>query len=87
VTSILELPITEASAKVRTGGPLDDEEDYALPHWAGVIPLQVLALPPIADERLTTSIAMPSHIAEYRLPDERDEDSVHRGTPLESAAK
>ena len=87
VTSILELLITEVSAKVRTGGPLDDEEDYALPHWAGVIPLQVLALPPIADARLTASIAMPTHIAEYRHADERDDDSAHRGTLLQSAAK
>ena len=40
-TSILSLPIDEASAKVRTGPPVDDEEDYALPAWAGVVPLSI----------------------------------------------
>jgi len=81
-TAILELPISEASAKVRTGGPLDDEEDYALPLWAGVIPLRTDALIPIADPRLTPGIAMPSHISEYRSPDTRVA-SAHDGTPLE----
>ncbi len=38
-TAVLAIPIDEASAKVRSGGPMDDEEDYALPAWAGVIPL------------------------------------------------
>lgn len=82
-TSILELPITEASAKVRTGGPLDDEEDYALPHWAGVIPLRTDALLPTADSRLTPTIAMPPHISEYRAPDGRVAGSAHDGAPFE----
>ena len=82
-TSILELPITEASAKVRTGGPLDDEEDYALPHWAGVIPLRTDALIPITDSRLTSEIAMPRHISEYRSPDARAPGCAHDGVPLE----
>ena len=81
-TAILEVPITEASAKVRSGGPLDDEEDYALPYWAGVIPLRTDALIPIADSRLTPGIAMPRHISEYRAPDTRVA-SAHDGTPLE----
>lgn len=51
-TTVLSLPITEASAKVRSGPPIDDEEDYALPYWAGVIPLRTIALPPEADARL-----------------------------------
>jgi nitroimidazol reductase NimA-like FMN-containing flavoprotein (pyridoxamine 5'-phosphate oxidase superfamily)/GNAT superfamily N-acetyltransferase len=82
-TSILELPITEASAKVRIGGPLDDEEDYALPHWAGVIPLRTEALSPIADSRLTPGIAMPRNISEYRPPDARVVGCAHDGTPVE----
>jgi nitroimidazol reductase NimA-like FMN-containing flavoprotein (pyridoxamine 5'-phosphate oxidase superfamily)/GNAT superfamily N-acetyltransferase len=82
-TSILELPITEASAKVRTGGPLDDEEDYALPFWAGVIPLRTDALIPITDSRLTSEIAMPRHISEYRSPDARSPGFAHDGVPLE----
>jgi nitroimidazol reductase NimA-like FMN-containing flavoprotein (pyridoxamine 5'-phosphate oxidase superfamily)/GNAT superfamily N-acetyltransferase len=82
-TSILELPITEASAKLRTGGPIDDEEDYALPYWAGVIPLRTDALVPLADSRLTPGIAMPPHISEYRAPDARVLGSAHDGAPLE----
>src|SRR5271166_276135 len=82
-TSILELQITEASAKVRTGGPLDDEEDYALPVWAGVIPLRTEALFPYPDERLNAAIAMPPHISEYRPPDARALGSAHDGAPFE----
>lgn len=49
-TLVLALPLSEASAKVRTGGPIDDEEDYALPVWAGVIPIALTKGEPIADE-------------------------------------
>lgn len=48
-TLVLALPIEEASAKIRTGGPIDDEEDYALPVWAGVVPLQVVRGEPVQD--------------------------------------
>lgn len=48
-TLVLALPIDEASAKIRTGGPVDDEEDYALPVWAGVLPLALKPGEPIAD--------------------------------------
>jgi uncharacterized protein len=82
-TSILELPINEASAKVRTGGPLDDEEDYALPIWAGVIPLRTAAMLPIADPILNPAVAMPQHISEYRAPDARALGSAHDGAPFE----
>src|SRR5262249_50230855 len=50
-TLVLRLPIEEASAKVRTGPPIDDEEDYALPVWAGVLPLSIVPGSPIADPR------------------------------------
>ncbi|HVN29439.1 MAG TPA: pyridoxamine 5'-phosphate oxidase family protein, partial [Candidatus Binataceae bacterium] len=82
-TSILELPINEASAKVRTGGPLDDEEDYALPVWAGVIPLRSQAMLPVADPMLNPAVAIPPHISEYRAPDARESGSAHDGTPFE----
>ena len=59
-TRVLVLPVSEASAKVRTGGPLDDEADYALPCWAGVVPLRVTALPPVPDARLTSSAPPPA---------------------------
>src|ERR1700751_6100285 len=48
-TSVLKLPLAEASAKVRTGPPVDDEEDYALPVWAGVVPLSLRAQAPVPD--------------------------------------
>ncbi len=65
-TALLALPIEEASAKVRTGPPLDDEEDYELSAWAGVIPLQLSAGEPEPDPRLTPGAAVPPHIAGYR---------------------
>lgn len=57
-TSVLALTIEEATAKVRTGGPVDDEEDYALPIWAGVLPIQQQYAAPIADERLPEGVAL-----------------------------
>ena len=58
-TTILRLPLDEASAKLREGPPLDDEEDYAWPVWAGVIPLQPQWGEPIPDPRLAPGFAMP----------------------------
>ena len=65
-TSVLSLELTEASAKVRSGPPLDDEEDYSLPVWAGVIPLQVSSGAPLNDPRLPDGIAVPSYANNYR---------------------
>jgi uncharacterized protein len=65
-TSVLSLPLTEASAKVRTGPPLDDEEDYSLPVWAGVIPLKMVAQAPIKDPKLPEEIITPAYANEYR---------------------
>jgi uncharacterized protein len=70
-TSVLSIPIEEASAKLRSGGPIDDEADYALPVWAGEIPFSTTALAPVADSRLIPSTPVPAHIAEYRLPGNR----------------
>src|SRR5256885_10444789 len=56
LTTVLSLPLKEASAKVRTGPPLDDEEDYNLPVWAGVIPLRFVADMPVDDLRLLANI-------------------------------
>src|SRR5437660_8770755 len=64
-TTVLSLPIEEGSAKIRTGPPLDDEEDYALPVWAGVIPLKVVAETPIADPRLPANTPIPDYAARY----------------------
>jgi uncharacterized protein len=65
-TSILRLPLEEVSAKIRTGPPEDDAPDYALPIWAGVIPLQLVPGAPIRDERCDPSIPTPAYAAHYR---------------------
>jgi uncharacterized protein len=68
-TSVFAIAIEEASAKVRTGPPLDDEEDYALGAWAGVIPLGSRAGFPEPDPRLRAEIEPPSYVTDYRRPD------------------
>jgi hypothetical protein len=55
-TSVLALPLEEVSAKVRTGGPVDDEEDYSLPVWAGVVPVRAALGEPVPDGRLLSGI-------------------------------
>jgi len=67
-TTLVSLPITEVSAKIRCGPASDDEQDYSLPIWAGVIPLELRAAPPLADEKLPTSILTPDYITAYRRP-------------------
>jgi uncharacterized protein len=64
-TLVMRLPITEFSAKVRQGPPIDDEEDYAFPTWAGVIPLQMVAAPPVPDPRLDSARAAPAYAQHY----------------------
>jgi len=64
-TTVLSLPLEEVSAKVRTGPPLDDEEDYSLEVWAGVLPLKLVAGEPVKDPVLKTGIAPPSHLFKY----------------------
>ena len=67
-TRVLVLEIEEASAKVRAGGPKDDESDLALPHWAGVIPLRLVAGAPQPEPDLAPGIAAPSYAESYRRP-------------------
>jgi nitroimidazol reductase NimA-like FMN-containing flavoprotein (pyridoxamine 5'-phosphate oxidase superfamily) len=64
-TTVLAIPLDEVSAKVRTGPPLDDEEDYALPVWAGVLPLELTPKTPLADDRLPKEIAIPGYVLAY----------------------
>src|SRR5579862_8747081 len=64
-TLVLRLPIEEFSAKVRQGPPIDDEEDYAFPAWAGVIPLQMVAGAPINDPRLDPATPVPDYARAY----------------------
>jgi len=65
-TRVLWIPILEASAKVRTGPPIDSVEDQALPHWAGVLPLRMLPGAPIADPQLGPGIAVPATVSNYK---------------------
>jgi nitroimidazol reductase NimA-like FMN-containing flavoprotein (pyridoxamine 5'-phosphate oxidase superfamily) len=64
-TSILRLPLSEVSAKMRTGDVQDDEEDYALPVWAGVLPIRLAASEPIRDERCDASLAVPASVTNF----------------------
>jgi nitroimidazol reductase NimA-like FMN-containing flavoprotein (pyridoxamine 5'-phosphate oxidase superfamily) len=64
-TIVLSVPLEEVSAKVRTGPPIDDEEDYALPVWAGVLPLDLTPRAPLADPRLPTEIPVPEYVRKY----------------------
>jgi len=66
VTMVLSLPLNEASAKVRSGPPLDDEEDYALRIWAGVLPLGLDAHAPLPDPQSPAGIPTPSYVRFYR---------------------
>jgi len=65
-TSVLKLPIDEASAKIRTGDPIDDDEDYSLDVWAGVIPLEMTPSSPISDSKLKRGIEAPEYVSRYR---------------------
>ena len=65
-TAVLEFSIEEASAKVRTGPPIDDAEDYVLPVWAGILPLEVRAGTPIPDPQLTANLEVPDYVRRYR---------------------
>jgi nitroimidazol reductase NimA-like FMN-containing flavoprotein (pyridoxamine 5'-phosphate oxidase superfamily) len=67
-TSVLALPIVEGSAKVRVGPPIDDEEDLALPCWAGVIPIGLRTEPPIPDPHLDVACVLPDHVSRYARP-------------------
>jgi uncharacterized protein len=64
-TNVLEFSIDEASAKVRSGPPLDDENDYALPVWAGILPLEMRCKPPIPDDKLIDGVAVPDYVLHY----------------------
>jgi nitroimidazol reductase NimA-like FMN-containing flavoprotein (pyridoxamine 5'-phosphate oxidase superfamily) len=64
-TTVLALPLEEVSAKVRTGPPIDDEEDYSMDIWAGVLPLKVVAGAPVNDPRLPESVEPPSYALQY----------------------
>jgi nitroimidazol reductase NimA-like FMN-containing flavoprotein (pyridoxamine 5'-phosphate oxidase superfamily) len=67
-TLVLALPLEEGSAKIRTGPPIDEEEDYALDCWAGVIPVSLATGAPIDDPRLKPGTEVPAYASDYRRP-------------------
>lgn len=71
-TSVLKLPLREVSAKVRKGPPEDDAEDYALPVWAGVIPMRLVADAPERDPRCDEALPVPAYAARFERPSQTD---------------
>jgi len=65
-TLVLSIPLHEASAKVRTGPPKDDEDDYDLPVWAGELPLRVVVGEPVPDPRLSPEIKLSNSVQQLR---------------------
>ena len=65
-TAVLKLPIDEASAKIRRGGPIDDGVDLELPVWAGQLPFALVPEPPIGDPRVVDGVAVPPYVTKYR---------------------
>ena len=70
-TTVLALPLREASAKIRTGNPVDDEADYQMNIWAGVLPVATSFGNPLPDPQLNPDIKLPEYIATYRRPLEK----------------
>ena len=66
-TTVLSMPLTEASAKLRSGPPGDDEEDYALPIWAGIVPIGLRVMPPVPDPRNLAGLKAPAHATDLKL--------------------
>jgi nitroimidazol reductase NimA-like FMN-containing flavoprotein (pyridoxamine 5'-phosphate oxidase superfamily) len=64
-TTVVAMPIESASAKIRSGPPGDDEEDYALPVWAGVVPIRQQISVPLPDPLLSKGIEVPDYMADF----------------------
>jgi uncharacterized protein len=64
-TTVLRMGLDEASAKIRSGPPVDDPADVPLPVWAGVVPLRQVASPPVAEERVPVGVAVPGYLRDY----------------------
>lgn len=66
-TAVLSLPIREASAKIRSQGPVDDEADYDLPIWAGTVPVRIKLMAPQPDSRNLDGLVVPDHVRDLRV--------------------
>jgi nitroimidazol reductase NimA-like FMN-containing flavoprotein (pyridoxamine 5'-phosphate oxidase superfamily) len=75
-TTIVEVPIESATAKLRTGPPKDDAEDYAMDVWAGVLPLTLRLLDPVDDPRLKSGVARPPYLKTYLRPTSTDDTDL-----------
>lgn len=64
-TLVVSIPVDSASAKVRTGGPVDDDADYALDVWAGVVPIKQQFLAAVPDEKLKEGVSLPDYLRDY----------------------
>jgi hypothetical protein len=81
-TRVVSIRIDDASAKVRVGPPLDEDEDYGLPVWAGVLPLREMPLAPVQDERQEEDVPLPEYVAQYRRAP--SESPAQAGTAIRS---
>ena len=66
-TTVFSMPIDEGSAKIRSGPPVDDDEDYSLPIWAGVLPVSQILHDPVSDPKNLDGLEVPTHIRDYKL--------------------
>jgi hypothetical protein len=66
-TTVLRIGLEETSAKIRSGGPKDDEEDVSLPVWAGVLPVRLVPQEPVTEERVPEHVALPEYVRHHRL--------------------
>ncbi|MCZ6869623.1 MAG: hypothetical protein O7G84_08990, partial [Gammaproteobacteria bacterium] len=76
-TGVVRLALDEASIKVREGGPIDLEDDYAAPIWAGVVPLRLISGEPISCERSIAGIEAPDYVRGYHPANARDSDPAN----------
>jgi nitroimidazol reductase NimA-like FMN-containing flavoprotein (pyridoxamine 5'-phosphate oxidase superfamily) len=67
-TTVLKIEVTEGSAKIRSGGPIDDEEDMGIPCWAGVLPMTMVTGTPIPHERMKPDTPVPGYVTGYKRP-------------------
>ena len=66
-TTVFSMPIDEGAAKIRSGPPVDDDEDYSLPIWAGVLPVSQILHDPVSDPKNLDGLEVPAHIRDYKL--------------------
>ena len=66
-TTVFSMPIDEGSAKVRSGPPVDDDDDYSLPIWAGVLPLSQVLQEPVPDPKNLDGLEVPTHVRDFKI--------------------